>query len=68
MYSPDACQYDMSCSVITSDDDDMNNMKSIFKSALIICKNIADFREEKTENVIPVSSNTNDALDVFCIF
>ena len=60
LYSPDACEEDMIHSVITSDDNDMDNMKTIFKAAQIIRKSIADFKKEKPANVIPVSSNTND--------
>ncbi|KAJ8364290.1 hypothetical protein SKAU_G00131210 [Synaphobranchus kaupii] len=60
LYSLDACEEDMVHSGITSDDNDMDNMKTIFKTAQIIRKSIADFKKEKPANVIPVSSNTND--------
>ena len=58
LYSPDACEEDMVHSSITSDND-MDNMKTIFKAAKTIRKSIADFKKNSA-NVMSVSSNISD--------
>uniref|UniRef100_UPI00358E794E uncharacterized protein n=1 Tax=Myxine glutinosa TaxID=7769 RepID=UPI00358E794E len=61
LYSPDACEEDMVHAAITSEEDDVKNMKAIYKSAHAIRKSIADFtKKDKPECAIPVSSNIDD--------
>ena len=60
LYSPAACEKDMVHSAITSDINDMDNMKTIFRATQIIRKSIVEFNKEKPANTIQVSSNIDD--------
>lgn len=67
IYSSIACEEDLVHSASTADDDAMDNMKRIYKSAQIFRRSITDFTRDRTTGPIPVPSSDHDVPAELCL-
>ena len=62
LYCPEACEGGMVHTAITSTDDDTDNMKTLYKSAVFICRRIEEFNKsiQRGQGSIVVTSTLDD--------